>query len=842
MATRQINRVVEEIRKVVLASDAAEVSDGQLLEHFIAQREEAAFDSLLRRHGPMVLSVCQRVLGNHHDAEDAFQATFLVLARKASSIVPRQMVGNWLYGVAYHTALKARTVSAKRQVREKQMNPMPEREAPAHDSWPDLQRVLDQELSGLSDKYRVPIVLCDLEGKSQKEAAQHLGLPEGTFSSRLSRGRAMLAKRLARQGLTFSAGALAAALAQHGASACVPAVLASSTIKAAGAFAAGQSATGLVSGSVATLTDGVLKAMLLTKLRMMAAVLVLVCGIGFTAFALSPSDAGTQPPAEKKALPQDPVRQEGPGPGADVDAKPGADTGKAIRSLPGHKDRLTSVAYSPDGTSIATAAWDGTIRLWDPKSGKEVRRLDVPPTESYNPAYLSQVLFSPDNQFIVAAQQSMPNEPGVIVWNRRTGERVRDFPGECIAFSPDGKHIACGGSAIPKLGNIRLYELATGKVVRGMHSQQDRIRSLTFSPDGKTLVSTGALPRPLSLDGSERLGFMPAVNRVWDVTTGKELPSTLKRLEFGGGLSKCLALSPDGRTLAVADSLWEIATGGHRAGLTGHSHGVCAVAFAPDGRTLASASMDGTVRLWDLRSGKEIGRFGKEVGSANENYKKEGRWVLAVAFSPDGRTLVSGGLDVAKGGAIPSTANIWDVSRITGRPRTSAERSPADLEADWKDLAGDAAAGYAALGRLVSSPERGVPFLAKQLQSAQPVDTKRIERLIADLNNGHFQIREKAAKELETLTDRAVPTLRKALAGNPSLEAKRRLEALLDRLEAVGTSAETIREVRVVEALEWIGNAEARRLLAKLAAGAPETRLTQEAKEATRALSRIEKH
>jgi len=271
--------------------------------------------------------------------------------------------------------------------------------------------------------------------------------------------------------------------------------------------------------------------------------------------------------------------------------------------------------------------------------------------------------------------------------------------------------------------------------------------------------------------------------------------------------------------------VWDLATRKKVRQLQGKDYYVDHLAFSADGKTLAGADGYGAT-LWDMATGKFRHDFGHTYV------------IDSIHFSPDGRRLVSGGLDIAMGGRIPSTANIWDVSRITGRQRQVAERSAAELKADWKDLAGDSVAGYAALGRLVSSPERGVPFLEKQLQSAKPVDTKRIERLIADLNDGRFQIREKAAKELEALTDRAVPTLRKALAGGLSLEAKRRVEALLDRLEGVGPSAETIREVRVVETLEWIGNAEARRLLDKLAAGPPETRLTQEAKSAARRLAK----
>jgi WD40 repeat protein len=498
----------------------------------------------------------------------------------------------------------------------------------------------------------------------------------------------------------------------------------------------------------------------------------------------------------------------------DAAARPGADTGKPIRSLPGHKDRLVSVAYSPDGRWIGTASWDGTARIWDAQTGKEVRRLDVPATRDNNPAQLSRILFSPDNQFVVTAQASMTNEPGVIVWDRRTGKRVRDFVGLCAAFSPDGKHLACGG-----YGNIaRLYELATGKLVRELHGTQYQIHSLTFSRDGHTLFATGFIPstppRP-----RERLGLDPHGFCAWDVATGKECRCTLR----GADVLQRFAFSPDSRTLVEAGSLVEMATGGGRGLLTDPIHMVYGVAFSPDGRTLAIGGEDGTVRLWDLPSGKELGRFGKAVDPSKPG------WVIAVAFSPDGRTLVSGGLDIAIGGRIPSTARIWDVSRITGRQRAVAERSAAQLEADWKDLAKDAATGYAALGRLVSSPAGAVAFLGKQLQSIKPVDPKRVERLLADLDSDTFAVRERATRELEALAEHALPALRTALADNPSLESRRRLETLLSRLESGRLSAETVRQIRAVEALESIGGPEARRLLAQLAAGPPATRLTQEA-------------
>src|SRR5262249_13966026 len=163
----------------------------------------------VHRHGPMVWGVCRRVLRDHHDAEDAFQATFLVLARRADSVVPREKVGNWLYGVAYQTARKARATRARKRIREAEGPGAPEPQAVAQARRDDLAEVLDHELSRLPDKFRTPIVLCELEGKTHGQAAEQLGWPVGTVSGRLSRAKALLAERLSRRGVSVAGAGLA---------------------------------------------------------------------------------------------------------------------------------------------------------------------------------------------------------------------------------------------------------------------------------------------------------------------------------------------------------------------------------------------------------------------------------------------------------------------------------------------------------------------------------------------------------------------------------------------------------------------------------------------------------
>jgi RNA polymerase sigma factor (sigma-70 family) len=299
MAKGLLNGVLRHLRRAALLCEGADLTDGELLECYLARRDEAAFESLLLRHGPMVLGVCRRVLRNEADAHDAFQATFLVFVRKAGSIVPRARVGNWLHGVAHKTALKARAMNRLRRAKERQAAVPPD--PPSAGALQEVLAMLDEALGRLPAKYRAPVVLCHLEEKSLQEAARQLGCPQGTVASRLARAREMLAKRLAGRGQTLGAGALGAALAQGVAPPAVRAALFSSTVQAATAVASGRAATaGLIAPEVVALTEGVLRTMLLTKLKTLTAgVLALaLLGAGVTYGTLQAGQKGAKGEAQ----------------------------------------------------------------------------------------------------------------------------------------------------------------------------------------------------------------------------------------------------------------------------------------------------------------------------------------------------------------------------------------------------------------------------------------------------------------------------------------------------------------------------------------------------------------
>jgi RNA polymerase sigma factor (sigma-70 family) len=263
------------------------LADAELLARFVAARDEDAFATLVRRHGPMVLGVCRRVLANAADAEDAFQAAFLVLARRAAAVAHGGSVGCWLYGVAYRTALAAARANARRRTRERQVRDMPHPEAAPADV-PDWRPLLDRELNRLSERYRAAVVLCDLDGRTRKEAARLLGVPESTLSSRLTRARALLAKRLRGRGVGLTGAALAAALAADAAAARVPAALTHSTARLAALAAAGDLAGAAAPAVV--LMKGVMQAMLLKKLRLGVMAVLVTAALGAVGLACRTSD------------------------------------------------------------------------------------------------------------------------------------------------------------------------------------------------------------------------------------------------------------------------------------------------------------------------------------------------------------------------------------------------------------------------------------------------------------------------------------------------------------------------------------------------------------------------
>lgn len=294
MRSDGLKKALDHLRQTLAPPEESAHTDGQLLASFIATRDESSFAALMRRHGHMVFGVCRRVLGHAQDAEDALQATFLVLACKASSLRNGEAVGNWLYGVAYRTALEAKARNARRRSRERPLDNVPSPEV-APEEPPDWLPLLERALNGLPERYRTPLVLCHLEGRSRQEAAFQLGLPEGTLSSRLATARQLLTKRLSRHRLELSITAALAALSAETASAAVPASLIMATVQDALRIAAGQTVT----TPAAVLMKEVLQMMLLTKLKL-AVVLVATVGVmGVLAASLfAPMRAAEEKPAE----------------------------------------------------------------------------------------------------------------------------------------------------------------------------------------------------------------------------------------------------------------------------------------------------------------------------------------------------------------------------------------------------------------------------------------------------------------------------------------------------------------------------------------------------------------
>jgi len=701
------------------------LTDVNLLERFVTSRDEAAFEVLVWRHGPLVLNVCRRLLYGEHDVEDAFQATFLALVRKAGSIGRREALAGWLYRVSYRIALAARADTARRIVHEKKC--VDER-VPAGAGEPvdlaihsELRAAVDAVVNGLPKKYRLPVLLCYLEGNTYEEAARQLGWPKGTVSIRLARGRALLRKRLARLGLTVSATALATNVAQGRTVATVPRGWVATTIQNAGRLARGQ-VLGALFGRSVGLADGVLRAMATVQVKTGAALMlaagILVTGAGMAvhwtpaanlpeaAEQIAEPDARPSPPTEGSArndahgdpLPTGALARLGTlrfrhnqnvsdiafAPDgrtlAAVDTSEvclwDVATGKELRRL-GAATFGHGVAFAPDGKSLATAT-NTHIVYWDPATGRQLRQF------AYQGDPVVMLAFSPDGTMLAW----LTEDNTLRLSNASTGKVLRQWPGppntvySSFAFSPDSRMLAL---ACQKEKEIPLYDTFTGKEVRRFVGHQEGVCSVAFSPDGRMLVSAARddtlrfwetaaskeLHQAQDTAGGWKLAFSPVGSmvatgggnvRLWDAATGK----LVRKCERDNdGSVESLAFSPDGKTLTAsrgnshALSFWDVASGKKRWTDTGHLGPVAGIAVSPDGRLLASAAWEknytsrNAVHLWDAATGTELGKVGTDLG-----------FVGGLAFSPDGRLLAAGNED--------GTIRLWDpatgeqVRRLTG--------------------------------------------------------------------------------------------------------------------------------------------------------------------------------
>jgi RNA polymerase sigma factor (sigma-70 family) len=342
MASTSNRPAVRLLRQLAVAHLATDLTDPELLERFAVHRDDTAFAALVRRHGPLVLGVGRRVLGEAHAAEDVFQATFLVLARRAGSLRHPERLGPWLYGVALRTARKARAMAARR--REGQRLPAAADCAdPAADLvLRELRSTLDDALARLPEKYRVPVVLCYLEGRTVSEASRELGWPRGTVATRLTRGREHLRRGLLRRGLALSA-AVTGGLSPRVVSAAVPVRLSLSTVHAAVLFAAGKTAVEVVPARVAALAQGGWNAMIWTKARLMLlAALVagtLVSGVGAGLYRVMADEPKPSPATTPETAPAS------PGPGTPVDRPEETERLPIPAPMPAARERVIETQF-----------------------------------------------------------------------------------------------------------------------------------------------------------------------------------------------------------------------------------------------------------------------------------------------------------------------------------------------------------------------------------------------------------------------------------------------------------------------------------------------------------------
>jgi RNA polymerase sigma factor (sigma-70 family) len=622
------------IRRLVSSCDTE--PDGVLLERYLQQRDEAAFAELVQRHGAMVFGVCRRILHDEHQAEDALRATFLLLAQKGAT-VRHSALPAWLHCVARHLALKCRRNEERHRLREARSAhgkcPAPRRDPLNELTVRELLLGFDEELQRLPEVYRLPLILCALEGQSVEEAARRLGWAPGSVRGRLARGRARLHAQLARRGLTLPLGALTLLLAPDAGKAVLPPPLARAIALAARA----PNATGASARAIALAEGGLksiagLRGKIGLALLLSAVAAVGVCGLAPLAMLVEPPavtsqekpDTGSGRAQQRSEWHGDPLPQ-----GAlarlgttrfrlgglvhscaySPDRKALAAgcvdgsvhvfdsmTGELIHRLRGHRQDVTSVAYSADGKLLASGSVDQTIILWEPAGRRKLHQFGGPKAPIWSLA------FTADGKSLLSGG----HDNIVYLWDLKTFKELRRYTGHAfgihrVLLSPDGHTVAAAADK-----EIRLWEFDTARPTRRLTGPKQTIKSLAYSADGKLLAS----------------GDEDYLVWLWEASTGKlvhRFPQTSKEPKNSLAHVTALAFAPDGKTLAVGGAnhlvdmldvgtgkkLWEI-PGMDTITYNGyHEGGIQSVAFSPDGKRLAFGQ-DNRLTLLDTQSGREV--------------------------------------------------------------------------------------------------------------------------------------------------------------------------------------------------------------------------------------------
>ena len=667
MSDAHLGAVLRHIRTVAASSRDGGASDGDLLRAFAARRDDEAFAALVRRHGPMVLGLCRRVLHHREDAEDAFQATFLILARKAATLGERTPLASWLYGSAHRAALSARRAAARRRAHEGRAAARLSEDPTAGLSWREVQEFLEEEIQRLPEAYRMPFVLCCMEDVGRAEAARRLGVKEGTLSSRLDQAKKRLRRRLASRGVALAVVLAASHLGAGAGATVLPASLCAAAVRAACV----PGAAGTAAARLAAAVGGRLRATSLLRLAAglsLPLALAVVAGVGSFVAHQAPADGPTDPQGQERppasAAEKAPARADLHG-----DPLPVGVVARLGTVRFRHGSQVTGLAFAPDGKTIVSCAYDRTIRVWDVATGREAKRFAEPvgsflalcvsadgrkiAARSYTgdlryydiaggrlhtlnksngiPTDFGRVgiALSPDGKTLAVSQG-----PDVHFLDMATDKALGEPWGghkakvQSVAYSADGKCLASGDED----GTVLVREAATGTVSRRLEGKRP-VRALAFSPDGRTLAAGGGEGE------SEKL-------RLWDLSSGKpphELGSHYPAVES-------IAFSPDGKVVASAGNggklfLWESATGKFLARVWAYPQ---AIAFSPDGKLIASAGNDRTIRFWDVPTGKE--RPAPADGHRGS--------VRTVAASKDGTVVATAGWDDA-------IIRLWD--RASGK-------------------------------------------------------------------------------------------------------------------------------------------------------------------------------